>query len=375
MITIYDRKWTDKATQADYSEKYLCQPINVEPYKAMIYKNDEGEYYADVEMPLEIILPNNKKHNISNWLSPFNVDSILMINTPRGEQPFRINRLESTSKCVKAKANHVSHDLKKHVIPTWYSGLYSLPNALSELWTRADINENYTYNYNVPSYKDYHTVTFSSTAEECETTDALQTAYRLAEIWGAKLVFDKFKILFLEPNPNLLSESVLKNGKNIQSIAKIEDWNDFCRKCIGIGYNNLRASYEEHREFYAPIRYDKIVYFSPSPNTNLEIESEILLDLKKQAEDYVSQHCIPKINYELSANLETNADIGDIITVKHDKLGIDIKTKVISTTYNALTNKYTNIEFGNFRPSVKGFATNTKKQMRKFDIRLKQGGL
>lgn len=73
---------------------------------------------------------------------------------------------------------------------------------------------------------------------------------------------------------------------------------------------------------------------------------------------------IPQVNYkidflELSKTEEyknyavlERVYMSDTITVKHTKLNIDIKTKVIKTTKNPLTNRIDKIELGSFKPNL-----------------------
>jgi hypothetical protein len=48
------------------------------------------------------------------------------------------------------------------------------------------------------------------------------------------------------------------------------------------------------------------------------------------------------------------ADIGDIIEVKDSRIGVDVMTSVISYEYDAIQEKYIELEFGNFTPSLNG---------------------
>jgi len=44
--------------------------------------------------------------------------------------------------------------------------------------------------------------------------------------------------------------------------------------------------------------------------------------------------------------------LGDTVTIKHSKLGIDLKAKVIKTTKNVLTQRLEKVELGSFKPNI-----------------------
>ena len=60
-----------------------------------------------------------------------------------------------------------------------------------------------------------------------------------------------------------------------------------------------------------------------------------------------------KCNYKVKAEINGVVDLGDTIVVEHEKLGINITTNVIALRYDAIRDKYIEIEFGNFRSKLK----------------------
>ena len=72
--------------------------------------------------------------------------------------------------------------------------------------------------------------------------------------------------------------------------------------------------------------------------------------------EYVESHCLPQVNYTLKANVEKLTDVGDLIKVKDERLGVDLLTNVIGFEYDCILEQYTEIEFGNFSNSLSGFA-------------------
>ena len=73
------------------------------PLKAKVHKQDNGDFYLDLEAPLSYI----------DYLVPNN---IIVANTPQGDEPFRIANVENTRSKIKVKAYHVFYDSKNYLI-------------------------------------------------------------------------------------------------------------------------------------------------------------------------------------------------------------------------------------------------------------------
>ena len=118
-----------------------------------------------------------------------------------------------------------------------------------------------------------------------------------------------------------------------------------------------------------PIPYTKTVSFSQDSineddykdsegNTNTQAYRTALVnDLRQQAQAYVEKNSVPQVNYTLKANVDKITDIGDVIEVIDERLGLDLLTNIISFDYDLILDKYTEIEFGNFKKTISGFAS------------------
>ena len=94
-----------------------------------------------------------------------------------------------------------------------------------------------------------------------------------------------------------------------------------------------------------------VAYMTKEGLKSLSIAAD---DLRKQGQLYLDANCVPQVNYTLSANVEKVSDIGDTIKVIDERLGINILTHIISYDYDCILDKYTQIEFGNFTPTLSG---------------------
>ena len=128
-----------------------------------------------------------------------------------------------------------------------------------------------------------------------------------------------------------------------------------CARCVAWGYGGAtNTAYDASAVSYIGL-YTKYVTFEPSEGVDKADSVAVSADLQ-QAEAYVAAHLYPEINYTVEADPDIILNLGDPVTVKHDRLNVDLLTTVKSLTYNAITGKYTKIEFGNFKKNVKGYA-------------------
>jgi hypothetical protein len=84
----------------------------------------------------------------------------------------------------------------------------------------------------------------------------------------------------------------------------------------------------------------------------------LLSDLNDQANEYLAEHSTPSVNYTLNANVEKISDIGDTVEVIDENLGINLMTNIISFDYDCILEKYTQLEFGNFTPTLSSLISN-----------------
>ena len=86
-------------------------------------------------------------------------------------------------------------------------------------------------------------------------------------------------------------------------------------------------------------------------------------DLRTKANEYLQNNKFPKVNYTVETYITDVSDVGDTIYVKHPKCKINIITNVILIEYDCILNKYTRIEFGNFRIKLKDLISRVSEQV------------
>ena len=309
----------------------------IQPTYANIHKEDNGAYYLEIEAPLTYV----------DDLTP---NKILVANTPTGYQAFRITNVEQTRLKVKLKANHVFYDSMNYVIKDSYVVEKNCNYALDHLNSATDNLSPFTTSSDIATINSYR----------CVRKSLYEAINVVLERWGGHLVRDNFDIK-IKDSIGADNEVVVRYGKNLKEINAQYDWNEVCTKILPVGYDGIMLP-EEYLEGVNQydVPYTKVVSFDQDnidPDDyadDTDFENALIGDLRVKAQTYLQENAIPKVNYTLDANLERITDIGDIVEVIDERLGINLMTNVIAYDYNCILNKYTTIQFGNFKPELTG---------------------
>ena len=328
------------------------------PTKAKVHKEDNGDFYINVEAPLSYI----------DDLVP---NSILVANTPQGDQPFRITNVENTRTKIKVKAYHVFYDSKNYLIQDSYVVDKNCNDALDHLNSSTDNTSPFTTISDITKIASYRCVRKS-------LYEAIQV---LLERYGGHLVRDNWTI-GIRASIGQDNGVTIRYGKNLKDIKATYNWDNVCTKLLPVGKDGLllnatdpTASVYLQSTTQYEIPYTKTVSFDQSNIVEDDYKDEgtgeldedaykqaLVNDLAEKGQNYLATNSIPVVNYTLSANVEKVSDIGDAIEVVDDKLGINITTNIISFEYDCILDKYTQIEFGNFTPTLSGLMNNITSQ-------------
>lgn len=312
----------------------------IQPTLAIVHKEDNGAFTLEIEAPLSYVddLVSNK---------------ILVANTPQGYQAFRITNVEKTRTKIRLTAYHVFYDSANYVIEDSYVVDKNCNYALDHLNNATDNPSPFTTSSDVSTIASYRCVRKS-------LYEAIQV---VLERWGGHLVRDNFTIQ-VKNSIGADNGVVVRYGKNLKDISAQYDWNEVVTKILPVGYDGLKLPevYIEGVNQY-DIPYTKVVEFDQSEineedyATPEDFENALIGDLRTKAQAYLELNSIPHVNYTLEANLERITDIGDIIEVIDEKLGISLITSLISFDYDCLLEKYTQVQFGNFKPTLDNFVS------------------
>ena len=315
----------------------------IQPLKAQIYKQDNGDFYLDLETDLSFI--NDLKER-----------AIIVAPTPQGEQAFRISNLKKNRKKIFIRAYHVFYDSKNYLVKDNNIVNKTCDNALKHLNNNTDVPSPFTVRSDVSTVASFRCVRHS-------LYEAVQT---ILERWGGHLVRDNFNIRIMS-TIGQDNGVTIRYAKNLKDITSDENWDDVVTKVLPIGKDGILLNHlDKDADIYvnAPVQYEipytkKISFNQDISNENykkddgqvdeLAYKRALIVDLKAQAQQYVARNCRPKVNYTLKANVERLTDVGDIVEVIDEKLGINVITQVISFKYDCILKQYQEVEFGNFR--------------------------
>lgn len=319
----------------------------IKPLYASVHKEDNGDYYLDLEAGLEYI----------DYLVAGN---IIVANTPQGEQAFRITNPEKTKNKISFRAYHVYYDSLNYLIEDSYVVDKNCNDALDHLNRATTPTSEFTVSSDVGSTNSYR----------CVRTSLYEAIDTVIERWGGHLVRDNFNIEIRTVIGSDYGVTV-QYKKNLKEITCEENWDDVVTKLLPVGKDgillnaiNPSASKYVESEISYEIPYTKTVSFSQDSILQEDYADEtaykeaLVADLKQQALAYVDEHSLPEVNYTLEANLDRITDIGDVVEVIDERLGVNLLTYVIAYDYNCILEKYTEIEFGNFKQSLSGLVSN-----------------
>lgn len=297
--------------------------------RAVVYKEDNGDFNLDLECPLEYV----------NFVRPQN---IIVANTPQGAQGFRVSKVENTRTKIKATCKHLFFDSANYLIADAYVVEKNCNDALDHLNESTDTESPFTTLSDVTTISSYRCVRKS-------LNEAIVT---VLERWGGHLVRDNFNIA-IRSSIGTDNGVTIQYGKNIKNISVTYNWDNVCTKLMPVGKDGFLLP---DVYVYSEVSYDtpftKTVSFEQDIEREDYADEDAYLvalrdDLQAQAEKYLQTAQYPVVNYTLSANLEKITDIGDIIHVKDERLGVNLTTHVLSYTYDAVLERYTEVQFGN----------------------------
>lgn len=309
------------------------------PTKAKVTKNDNGDYYLDLEASTKY----------ADYLTS---GRLVVADTPQGAQAFRISGVTKKSTKVSLKAWHVFYDSKNYLIADSYVVDMTANAALDHLNEATEPRSEFATVSDVQTIDSFRCVRKS-------LYEAIQT---VVERWGGHLVRDNFRI-GLRQSIGADNGVTVRYRKNLKELTCEEDWSGVVTKLLPVGADGIllndqdsSASIYVESEQKWGIPYTKTVSFSQSDikkedygNDETAYRKALVDDLRRQAQDYVNANCVPKVNYTLKADMERVTDIGDTVEVIDERLGVHILTNVIGFTYDCILGNTPKSSSGTFR--------------------------
>lgn len=327
--------------------------VVIVPIKARVHKEDNGPFYLDLETDIK-------------YANDLIEGNIIIAPTPQGEQAFRITNPQKTRSKISIRAYHVFYDSQNYLIDDSYVFEKNCNDALKHL------NEATSDPSPFSTLSDVETIS----SYRCVRSSLYEAIKTVLDRWGGHILRDNFKIEIR----NIIGQDngvVIRYAKNLKEITCEQNWSNVVTKLLPVGKDGLLLNkLDPSADIYInsaikyQIPYTKCVTFSQDnvleddyKDSKGDLNQEayikaLLMDLRKQAQKYINENNVPKVNYTLKANIEKLTDVGDTVEVIDERLGINIFTHVISFEYDCILKEYTEIEFGNATNKLSNLVNN-----------------
>lgn len=324
----------------------------IKALKARITKQDNGEFYLELETDL-------------TYVNDLTEGRIILAPTPQGEQPFRVSNLQKTKNKLITKALHVFFDSRNYLIADSYVVEKNCNAALDHLNEATEPVSPFVTISDVDTVSNYR----------CVRASLYEAVMTVVERWGGHLDLNGWTI-GIRQEIGQDNGVVVRYAKNLKDITVDENWDNVTTKLLPVGKEGLLLpeTYVTSTNQY-DLPYVKSVNFDQNDieqesyidqDGNLDVEAyqaALVEDLRQKAQSYVDNNSVPQVNYTLKANLEKLTNIGDTVYVQDDRLRLTITTQVISYTYDCILGKYVEMEFGNFKQTVSGLMNTITNQI------------
>ena len=285
---------------------------------------------------------------------------IVLAETPRGKQPFRIYYHKPTMDGIEVQARHIFYDLMDNICESVaYSG--SAQGAMDAIKEGLSVPMPFTFYTDISCDTGGISCTMDNPVSLLlreEWGDQEGETKSFFYFYGGELKRDFFNVSMLE---SLGSDRgvFITYRKNLVGLEVTEDISDVATRIYPIGKDGLTLEGQYiDSPYVGNYVYPKVKVIE---DTNAESQS----DLKEVVEQFFADGgYVPKVNikidftdlsqteeYKQYANLE-KVFLGDTVTVINQKIGFFKKAKVISYEFDTILRRYNKIELGDFSPTI-----------------------
>lgn len=319
---------------------------------------NSGEVYE--ELNGDFTLTFQHPYDASGKWKRIEIDRIVLAETPRGRQPFRIYYYKPTMNGIEVQARHLFYDLLDNICESVaYSG--SAQGAMDAIKEGLSVPMPFTFYTDISCDTGGIGCTMDNPVslllrEEWDDQEGETKSF--FNFYGGELKRDFFNVSMLESLGNDRGVYIAYR-KNLVGLEVTEDISDVATRIYPIGKDGLALEGQYiDSPYIGNYAYPKIKVIE---DTNAETQS----DLQKIAEDYFANGGdVPKVNikvdftdlsqteeYKQYSNLE-KVFLGDIVTVFNQKMGSSKKAKAISYKFDPILKRYKGMELGDFSPTV-----------------------
>ena len=286
-------------------------------------------------------------------------------------QFFRIYHKQKKLTSIFINLRHIYYDLLDNFLEDITLTNLSGAGALDLILTNTQYAHSFTSLSDVSTLANKHFVR-KNVVEAIMGTDGLINNI------GGELVRDNFNIKLLGARG--LDRGVLvAYGKNVQGIEETLDTDGICTRLMPVGKDGLLLTE----------KYIDSIYIDNFSHPKIKVvelsDYETEGTLRVAGQEYIADNKIdiPQFNYKIDflelSKTEEYKDyavlervyLGDTVTIKHNRLDINLKAKVIKITKNILTDRIEKIELGSFKPNLATTINNSIQEVKQDIVQVK----
>ncbi|MCD3203442.1 phage tail spike protein [Clostridium botulinum] len=324
-----------------------------------------GEYDLELEYP---IFHKNIEYLIEG--------NIIRASTPGGEQPFRIYRVVKNMDTVICYGRHVFYDLQYNFLEDCRNLGVTTNEALQKVLSSTQ------YKTAFMAVSDIEEKQSAYYIRKNPVEAILTNENSILNLSKAEILRSNF-FMFLSKNIGSDNGVTVSYGKNIIGFEEDLDENEVITRVMPTGLTDkdtlvmLNEKYIDSplisKYVFPKIREVHFSDIKEDVNKGITIET-VKEKLKEKAKELFSKDHIdlPRINYRVNfLDLSTTEEyknfkhleklqMGDIVTIKHKHLGIDIKKEVIKYKWDSINYKMLEIELGDLKSNLSKDFSNLK---------------
>lgn len=267
-------------------------------------------------------------------------------------QPFRIYRISAPiGGVITINAQHLSYDLSG--VPVKECEVNAIAGAaVATLHSNTMFTTPFIFGTYGPSSRAVFAVTEPSSIRSWFGG----REGSLIDVYGGEWKFDRYYVdLYAQRGSD--RGVVIRYGKNLIDIEQETNLANMWTGVLAYWKNEDTGQAVKTDIINAPGTFDYRRIQCVDMSAEYE-EAPTKEELTAKAQSYITSNNIgkPSVNITLDwvqvGELEDQVDLCDTVTVIFEKLGIDAKAKVISTTWDVLADRYTRIEIGDVKQKV-----------------------
>ena len=301
------------------------------------------------------------------------------------QQAFRIKNINETLTSKKIYATHIFYDLADNFLEDVYPQGLNGNAAINWILNKTQ------YKHVFVGFSDIDT----SNSARYVRKNVVQALIgnednSFANRWGGEIIRDNYKVSMVRKRQSTSKHKTIRYRKNLLGITFNIDFTTVGTRFMPMGYDALLLP-EKYIDsplidkYSHPIikklEYPDVKVKTAEDEEGFETEAEAQEELRRltqqDIETGIDKPTLSTVidfiklsdtkEYEKYKNIE-DLYIGDSINVYVEKINIDIEQRIIKTTYNPLTNRFTKYELGSIKTNYATQSVKAEKKLQEITL-------